>query len=336
MATLREWFDKGSRLTNISETAETRGKDLLGTVSDSVPASIGEKAAGAGISWRALSRPERLRIAGWVAWIIMATLAFSRPLADLWHHAVQSELHSYIPLVPLVTAGLLHIQRKALPAGFRTSIAGSFILGGISAVSLVAAVGGRATFSANDFLGLMALAYVSIIAAGGFLFLGSRWMAAAAFPMTFLVFMVPLPDAAVTSIETASVLASAEASAWLFQVTGTPLLRDGTIFTLPGIVLRIAQECSGIHSTWVLFITSLVASHLFLVSPWRRFVLVAFVVPLAIIRNSVRILVIGLLCVHVGPHMIDSYIHRHGGPVFFALSLVPLLGLVLWLRRHER
>ena len=34
---------------------------------------------------------------------------------------------------------------------------------------------------------------------------------------------------------------------------------------------------------------------------------------------------IGLLCVHVGPHMIDSYIHRQGGPIFFALSLGPLV-----------
>ena len=43
----------------------------------------------------------------------------------------------------------------------------------------------------------MALAYVSVVAAGGFLFLGSKWMAAAAFPVAFLIFMVPLPDAAV-------------------------------------------------------------------------------------------------------------------------------------------
>ena len=179
-------------------------------------------------------------------------------------------------------------------------------------------------------------AYLAIAAAGGFLFLGSRWMAAAAFPVAFLIFIVPLPDAAVYWIETASVLASADVSAWLFRVTGTPLLRDGTVFALPGIVLKIAQECSGIHSSWVLFITSLVASHLFLKSPWRRVVLVAFVFPLAIVRNSVRILVIGLLCVHVGPHMIDSYIHRQGGPIFFALSLIPLFLLLAWLRRQER
>ena len=86
----------------------------------------------------------------------------------------------------------------------------------------------------------------------------------------------------------------------------------------------MARECSGIRSTVVLFITSLLASHLFLKSPWRRFVLVAFVIPLAIVRNGFRILVIGLLCVHIGPHMIDSFIHHRGGPIFFVLSLIPL------------
>jgi exosortase/archaeosortase family protein len=60
------------------------------------------------------------------------------------------------------------------------------------------------------------------------------------------------------------------------------------------------------------------------------------VAPLAIVRNSLRILTVGLLCVHVGPHMIDSYIHRSGGPIFFALSLIPLFLTLVWLRRISR
>ncbi len=107
------------------------------------------------------------------------------------------------------------------------------------------------------------------------------------------------------------------------------------MFALPGVVLEVAQECSGIRSSWVLFITSLLASHLFLRGPWRRIVLVAFVIPLGIVRNGFRILVIGLMCVYIGPHMIDSVIHRHGGPLFFVLSLGPLFLLLWWLRRGE-
>jgi exosortase/archaeosortase family protein len=82
-------------------------------------------------------------------------------------------------------------------------------------------------------------------------------------------------------------------------------------------------------------LTSILAGNLFLKTPWRRFALVAFVIPLAILRNGFRILVIALLCVNVGPQMIHSVIHRRGGPLFFALSLIPLLLLLWWLRRSE-
>jgi exosortase len=181
----------------------------------------------------------------------------------------------------------------------------------------------------------MALAFASFVAAGGFLFLGSKWMAAAAFPVAFLIFMVPMPDAGVDWLEKASMLASAEVAALFFNVAGTAMVRHGTVFELPGIVLQVAQECSGIRSSWILFITSLLASHVLLRTRWRRIVLVAFVIPLGILRNGFRILVIGSLCVHVGPHMIDSPIHHQGGPFFFALSLVPLSLLLWWLRRHE-
>jgi exosortase len=161
-------------------------------------------------------------------------------------------------------------------------------------------------------------------------------MAAKAFPVAFLIFMVPLPDAAVDWLEKASMLASAEAAALYFDVAGTPLVRHGTVFELPGIMIQVVQECSGIRSSWVLFIAGLLASHLILRTRWRRLVLVAFVIPLGILRNGFRIFVIGLLCIHIGPQMIDSMIHRRGGPIFFALSLVPLFLLLWWLRRQEQ
>lgn len=120
-----------------------------------------------------------------------------------------------------------------------------------------------------------------------------------------------------------------------FNLLGTPLVRHGRVFELPGVVLQVAHECSGIHSSLVLFITSLIAGQLFLKSWWGRIVMAAFVIPLGILRNGFRILIIGLLCVHIGPEMINSRIHRHGGPIFFALSLIPLVLVLIWLRRRE-
>jgi exosortase C (VPDSG-CTERM-specific) len=287
-------------------------------------------------AWRDLPRPQRRRIGGCVAYVVLLTLLFIQPLTRLMLYAAHSDLHSHILLVPFIAGYLLYVQRRPPLATDRRSIGGTLLLGGIGFAALAAGIGWRESLSANDHLALMALAFVSFVAAGGFLFLGSKWMAAAAFPVAFLIFMVPLPDAAVNWLEKASALASAEAAALYFAVAGTSLVRHRTVFELPGIVLEVGQECSGIRSSWVLFITSLLAAHLFLRTPWRRFVLVAFVIPLGILRNGFRILVIGLLCVHVGPHMIDSVIHRRGGPLFFALSLIPLFLLLWWLHHQEQ
>jgi len=294
--------------------------------------------AGGGVwaAWRDLSRQQQRRFGGYAGYFALLTLLFIKPLSTLMLHASQSDLHSHILLVPFISGYLLYVRRGQLLTAYRSSVNGTVMASGIAIAALAAGIEWRGILSVNDGLALMALAYVSFLGAGVFLFLGSKWMRSAAFPIAFLIFMVPLPDAAVNWLEDASVIASAQAAAMFFNLSGTPLVWHGTVLELPGIVLRVAQECSGIHSSWVLFITSLIASNLFLKSRWRRIALVAFVIPLGILRNGFRILVIGLLCVHIGPNMIDSSIHRRGGPIFFALSLIPLFLLLWWLRRRER
>ena len=297
--------------------------------------SVVVQRTGVQAAWRALERPSRLRLLGLAGSLGVLTLLFVRPLAQLLDLALQNELHSYIPLVPLISAYLLYNRPRAVcPYGTSIGAAANVAAAGVAA--LVASIQFQDRLNVNDELSLSMVAYVSFIGASGFLFLGSDRMRAAAFPVGFLVFMVPLPDVAVTWLELKLVAASADAAALLFTWTGTPLFRQGTLLTLPGIVLEVAQECSGIRSTVVLFMTSVLASNLFLQSTGRRVALVAVVIPLAIVRNAFRILVIGLLCVYVGPHMSDSVIHRRGGPLFFALSLIPLSLFLLWLRRYDR
>ncbi|MEP6685218.1 MAG: exosortase/archaeosortase family protein [Verrucomicrobiota bacterium] len=287
------------------------------------------------IDWRS---PDSIRAAGFLVFTILLTALFGHPLASLMSHAARSDLHSYILLVPFVSAYLIYLRRNELPKMYGSS-PGWAIIPLILGLAAFAAWMRLRTFhpasSENDELTLMAFSFVCFLATGGFLFLGGNWMKAAAFPIGFLLFMVPLPDQAVYYMETGSKLASAEAADLFFYVTGTPVFRWGTIFQLPGIVIEVAQECSGIRSSLVLLIASVLAANLFLKSPWRRIALVALVIPLGIIRNGFRIFVIGSLCVHFGPQMIHSAIHRRGGPLFFGLSLIPLFLLLWWLRRGE-
>lgn len=298
--------------------------------------SVGQRRATARAAWKELSPGQRRRITALAVYLGLLALLFAVPLAGLATLGNQNSLHSHVLLIPFITAYLLVGQRHKLPSAYSSSIAGGALMacGGLAAVA--AANVWAATLSTNDYLTLMAAAFVSLVTAGGFLFLGARWMSAAAFPFAFLVFMIPLPDFAAYWLERVSVLASAEVASWFFNVSGTLMMREGTIFELPGITLRVTEECSGIRSSWVLFITSILASHVILEDRWRRLLLVAFVFPLAIVRNAFRIFVIAQLCIRIGPHMIDSIIHRRGGPLFFALSLIPLFLLLVWLRRGEQ
>ena len=281
---------------------------------------------------------DRVRPASYAGFIILLGLAFIGPLVDLATYAAHTDLHSHILLIPFISAYLIFIQRGQLPKDYASSLAYAWLTAVLGLVALIAArtLLLDASIGHNDHLAIMAFSFVCFLAAGGFLFLGREWMVAAALPMAFLIFMVPLPDRALHFLEAASQVASTEAAAIFFALTGTPMLREDAVFQLPGITIQVAQECSGIRSSYVLFITTLAASYLFLRSPWRRAILIAFVIPLAIVRNGFRIWVIGFLCMEFGPHMIHSIIHRDGGPFFFALSLIPLF-LLLWsLRKGER
>ena len=289
-----------------------------------------------GVSLRTHRKRSRLWSGACIAIVLLA--AFVQPLLMLVRYAAGSQLYSYILLVPFVSAYLLYLRRDQLPKNYGTDLP-------LTIVPLAAGLALRVfTYwldfvkrapGDNDYLVLLTLSFLCWLAAGGFFFFGRGWMRAAAFPLGFLIFMVPMPNTMADALETASKYASAEVANFLFHLSGTPFLRSGLIFQLPNITIEVAQECSGIRSSWVLFITSILAANLFLKTPWRRFALVACVIPLAILRNGFRILVIGLLCVNIGPQMIHSLIHRRGGPLFFTLALVPFLLVLWWLRKGD-
>ena len=281
---------------------------------------------------------QKWRFWGATCFAVVLLLVYAQPLLRLISYVARSHLHSYILLIPFVSAYLLYLRRDELPKKYGTDL--PFAMATLTAgVGLLAFTqwldsGGR-VLANGDRIVLFTVSFLCCFAAGGFFFLGRDWMRAAAFPLGYLVFLVPMPDAMANALEIASKSAAADVANVLFHVSGTPFLRAGPIFQLPNITIEVAQECSGIRSSWVLFITSILAANLFLKTPWRRLALVAFVIPLGILRNGFRILVIALLCVNIGPQMIHSLIHRRGGPLFFTLSLVPFLLVLWWLRRGD-
>src|SRR3954453_11235963 len=156
---------------------------------------------GAAAGGRDLPHRERPQVGRFAAYFVLLTLIFLQPLTRLMLYAANSELHSHILLVPFIAGYLLYLQRDRPSPAYRMSLAGTGVLGGIGIAALALRLAWRESLSINDGLSVLTLAFVSFAAAGGFLFLGSKFMIQKAFPVAFLIFMVPLPDAVVDTLE---------------------------------------------------------------------------------------------------------------------------------------
>jgi len=285
---------------------------------------------------------------GFILWMVVLLCIFSLPLWRLARYAAGSDLNSHVLLVPVIVAYLIWLKRHFLAAQFagKKSFGDATRAGRIPGVTFLAFGAGfgvyyaitawrRPSATPEDLLAVAMVSFVCAAISGAFFFFGKRVIASVAFPVFFGFFLVPFPTFLTIWLETFLQHASADAASALFTLSGSSVLRDGLVFRLPGISLEVARECSGIHSTLVLFITSLLAGHLLLRTGWKKGLLALVVIPLGILRNGCRIFTLGYLCVHLDPGIIDSPLHHRGGPIFFVLSLVPFFALLLLLRRSE-
>jgi exosortase C (VPDSG-CTERM-specific) len=282
-----------------------------------------------------LARPP---VAMFIALGIIA-VAFVKPLMDVTQLALRSQVYSYIILMPFITGYLLFTNKQKWEFYRRPDLKVA-VIPAVLGLCLLAGyfLGVQAGWAPHrdDYLALMILSFLCFACSIAAAYFTGPTLRAAAYPLAFLIFMAPFPLVVLHGLEAFLQHFSADVAHGMLVLSGMPLIRDGTSFQLPGFAMEVAPECSGIRSTLALFITSLVAGYVLLRSPWRRATLALVIIPLALLRNGFRIWTIAQLCVNVDPELIHSFIHKRGGPIFFALSLIPFSLLLFWLIRSER
>ena len=283
--------------------------------------------------WRSVS-PQTRRFGFAVAAL---SLAFSKSLYGLVQLALNTDLHSHVILVPVACIYFAWIKKDELPTASppRKALA---IAPGLAAAALLICYWTAGNFeAAEDALALTTLAHVLLIITAALFLYGPNILKKQSFSLWFLIFFVPMPLFVQDWANTFFQYTSAEVSYQMVKSANISIFRPHPLtFELSTIEIYVAPSCSGIRSSLVLLLTSIVAGELFLQSKWKRWILVFFIIPLAIVRNAFRISTISYLCVHVGPHMIDHWIHHKGGPFFFGLSLIPFFALLYWLWKKEK
>jgi exosortase len=272
-----------------------------------------------------------------IVFIILSTSALwvaGTSLIGLYSASIYQEYYSHIILIPFVSAYFLYESRKEI---FTDS---QFAFGpGIAAM-----VAGALLFAAGlnmDYLNQNDLTSITVLSAvvflnGAFLAMfGLRAFKAALFPLLFLVFAAPIPSAVMDGIITFLQVGSTEFVELLFMATGTSYVREGFVFHLPGLSIEVAKQCSGIRSGLALFITSILAGHMFLKTRWKIVLLVLLTIPLTMFKNGIRITTLSIMSIHIDPRIIQSSLHREGGIPFFILALCLMAPILFWLRRTD-
>lgn len=146
------------------------------------------------------------------------------------------------------------------------------------------------------------------------------------FPLGYLVFMLPMPPYLVNVVSFQLKVFAARAGGFAAMKLGIPLVRSGMTIHLPAGSLRIADPCSGLRSLIALVALGALFAYLSEGSAWKRSVLLASSVPLAVAANIVRIAV---LCVVASVWGIDAalgFFHDVSGLMLF---LIAFAGLVI-------
>lgn len=159
---------------------------------------------------------------------------------------------------------------------------------------------------------------------------GPRATRQMAFPLGYLLMMIPPPQMLQQNMSASLQLMSSALGVGFLQVIGVTAFREGNVIDLGPIQLQVVEACSGLRYLIPLIALTLLSAYLFQSRLWKRVVLVASAIPLAVLLNGLRIGLIGVLVDRFGQRAAEGFMHAFEGWLFFVLSLA-ILGAEMWL-----
>jgi exosortase len=182
----------------------------------------------------------------------------------------------------------------------------------------------------------MSMAAIVLFLVGSFIsFYGPEGFRISIAPWCFLSLVVPLPASLLNRLVVFMQEESANVASIFFQFIGIPAFRNGVRFSLPGIDIEIAQQCSGIRSAIALVLANSLAAHMMLRSYAKKTFVTLLSVPFVICKNAIRIVTLSWLGVYVDRDFLYGKLHRNSGLVFSVLDVVALIAVLTVLQRSE-
>ncbi len=264
----------------------------------------------------------------WAALLLGLAALYVPTYLDLAKGLWRDDEYAHGPIILALVAWLLWRSREVL---VDSRLRGAPVAGGITLLAgLSLYLLGR-----TQSLPLFEVAsHIPVIAGAILLVRGYEGVKRVAFPLFFLLFAVPLPGFVLEMAtgplkETVSALVAP-----LLAALGYPVERQGVVLWVGDYQMLVADACSGLNSLYSLFALGLLYTH---VTQPRRLsrtlLLLAAMVPIAIVANVCRVLLLVLVTYHLGPEVAQGWVHDVAGMMVFVVALLMMLGVDAVVRR---
>jgi exosortase B len=258
----------------------------------------------------------------WVLWPVLLgfALLYVPGYLDLARSVWTTDEQGHGPIILGVSLWLLFSQRKLLAA---LEPAPAHWWGGVLLLlGLVSYVLGRS----QSFLALEVVSQILVLCGLVCLLLGRKALRVIWFPLFFLVFMTPFPEALVAEVTGPLKSAVSVVAAELLYYLGYPVSRTGVMLNVGPYQLLVADACAGLNSMFTLEALGLLYLNIMkYTSAARNVTLAILVVPIAFVANIVRVMILVLVTYHFGDAAGQGFVHSFAGMLLFIVGLTMVL-----------
>lgn len=254
-------------------------------------------------------RPVLIRIGGtWLALLLL----FGADWWDMADHWWNSSTYNHMLLIPAIVAWLVW-QRVPELLKLRPGTAwipGMALFAAAAALWLLGALAGLG--SARH------AGAVAMLMAAAITFLGPRGSAALAFPLGYMVLLVPFGEELIGPLQ----LITAGLTIALVHLSGIPATIDGVFINTPAGLFEVAEACSGVKFLVAMLAFGVLMANVCFTSWRRRAVFMAFCLTVPILANGVRAWGTVFAAQYVGADAATGFDHIVYGWLFFAFVIV--------------
>lgn len=262
----------------------------------------------------------------WLVWffgaIALVVIAWWPALAGMWRRwMADGSYYGHGVLVPFICGWLVWRSRASYrhlalaPSGWGLILlAGAAWLLGVGVVERTRAV--------QQYGFLLAIAGLLLV------FLGPAVLRRSAFPLLYAAaFMVPLPGILLGELTMGLKLLVTSLTFDTIHLLGVPAVLAGDTIHFRGrTAVHVDDVCSGLRSLVALLAMAALVAHLQR-SRWKALLIVGASVPVAIVGNAVRVLLLSWLAIRGTPAEPGTWLHDLTGVAVYVVALLLLLGL---------